>query len=84
MKNYTKAQLVKRLLAGTVKVTFIKHNGDNREMRCTLRDAYIPEDQKPKVKSDNSNDDYLPVYDLDKQDWRSFNPSSVLEVVSAV
>ena len=78
--KYTKSELVNKLLAGTVRVKFVKHNGDNREMYCTLKNTLIPESKRPTSESSNSNDDYLPVYDLEKDDWRSFNVSSVSKV----
>jgi hypothetical protein len=64
----------------TVNVTFFKVNGDKREMRCTLNETQIPEDKQPKgTGSKNSPKDSIAVFDLDKQEWRSFRYDSLKE-----
>jgi hypothetical protein len=60
-----------------VKVKFIKADGTNRIMRCTLNFDKIPRSDKPKkvdlpkiLKLLNTNK-VLHVFDLDKKGWRS-------------
>ena len=52
-------------------VTFTKKDGSERVMRCTRSPIQIPEDQHPKNGTGDS-DTTLRVFDLDKNEWRSF------------
>ena len=61
-----------------VTVTFIKKNGETREMECTTDSSEIPEDQQPKGTTTHS-DDVQPVWDCQKNAWRSFRWDSVVE-----
>jgi len=77
---------VKDLLQkGNVTVTFTKADGTDREMRCTLDLARVPQDKLPKgdvpvehllkesKKPRKEPDPHsLRVFDLDKKEWRSF------------
>lgn len=74
--KYTRNQLVNELEFKIKNVKFIKHNGDERIMRCTLQKDYLPESNN----GITQHDDLIVVWDLDKKDWRSFNVSSVLDV----
>jgi hypothetical protein len=61
-----------------VTVTFIKKDGTERTMKCTRNLKLIPEDKHPKgVKKETG--DVLPVFDLDKNDWRSFDLNDVVD-----
>jgi WYL_2, Sm-like SH3 beta-barrel fold len=62
-------------------VNFIKVDGTEREMQCTLRRDALPsvvvkEDTKPK----KENKQNIAVWDLEKDQWRSFNVKSVRKV----
>jgi len=62
-----------------VRIKFTKKDGTERDMLCTLAESKIPEDKKPK--SDTSiTDEVLRVFDLEKQDWRSFRWDSIISV----
>jgi len=62
-----------------VRIKFTKKDGTERDMLCTLAESKIPEDKKPK--SDTTiTDDVLRVFDLEKQDWRSFRWDSIISV----
>jgi hypothetical protein len=66
-----------------ITVTFVKADGTNREMRCTLDHTLIPEtpakpvtidgivseSKKPRKEPDPHS---IRVFDLDKSEWRSF------------
>ena len=66
------------LYKGVCGVNFIKKNGEKRYMLCTTNYEYgIPEDQYPKGVQTKKNDDVIKVFDLDKNDWRSFRKDSV-------
>ena len=78
---------IKSLLQkSTIKVTFVKADGTDREMLCTLNWDFIPsaaiitlatvsvdgivkKSKKPRKEPDPHS---LRVFDLDKQEWRSF------------
>jgi hypothetical protein len=76
---------IKSLLQkSTIKVTFVKADGTDREMLCTLNWDFIPsaaitpvlpvdgivkESKKPRKEPDPHS---LRVFDLEKQEWRSF------------
>lgn len=68
------------LKEATINVKFTKLDGDIREMRCTLNEDDIPKDKQPKGTSTKSSPkDSIAVFDLDKQEWRSFRYDSIKE-----
>ncbi|NBP01122.1 MAG: DUF2693 domain-containing protein [Proteobacteria bacterium] len=67
-----------------VKIEFTKKDGTQRSMLCTLNEAVIPTEKLPKSKeetSDSISSETCRVFDVEKQDWRSFRWDSVTEVV---
>lgn len=76
-------ELKTTLLGGVCDVRFTKVDGTIREMRCTLKSDLVPatesSDKERKV-----NESVLPVWDLDKEGWRSFRVDSVLDVQSVM
>jgi hypothetical protein len=78
--------LVKLLREGEVTVEFTKVNGEFRSMKCTLNQNLIPEDKRPKEddvgKSEKKiSDQALRVFDTNKQEWRSFRWSNLIEII---
>jgi hypothetical protein len=75
----------KKWFKGLLKITeveliFFKVNGDVRNMRCTLSEDKIPEDKRPKGSTTKqSPKGTIAVFDLDKNDWRSFRYDSIKE-----
>lgn len=63
-----------------VRITFTKVDGSSREMRCTLSEHLIPADKAPKGTGREAAADTARVFDLDKQEWRSFKWAAVTEV----
>lgn len=67
---------LKGVLATTeAKITFTKVDGTERVMKCTLESDKLPvvelkENAKPRKQSDSTK--ALRVFDLEKQEWRSF------------
>ena len=66
-----------------VTVTFTKKDGTERVMRCTLQPELLPkvelkENSKPRKESTTS----MRVFDLDKNEWRSFKLANVTEIAS--
>ena len=82
-KQWTKFRtwLVSMLKMGPVTVTFLKKDGSERVMNCTLEADKLPpieikEDAKPK----KENLDVVSVYDIDAKGWRSFILRNVTNV----
>lgn len=74
-------EVYKELLENNiVLVKFIKVNGDERLMKCTLREDKLPIKSKS-TSSRVPNDDVISVYDLEKEDWRSFRVDSVISTI---
>ena len=70
------------LQAQSVTVTFVKADGTVRDMTCTLNWDLIPEDKQPRdvpverlletKKRKDPDPHTLRVFDMEKQQWRSF------------
>lgn len=75
MNKIDRNTLIEILKVNTPTVTFIKKNGSERVMRCTLREDLIPA-----VFVDDANKEVVSVYDLDVKDWRSFRMDSIKTV----
>lgn len=60
-----------------VQVTFTKKDGSIREMLCTLKQDSIPEDKIPKGVERATPSESLAVFDVEKQEWRSFRFDSI-------
>ena len=61
-------------------VNFEKKDGSERKMLCTLSGGLIPVDKQPKTSSEASTSTIgsaLPVFDVNKGEWRSFRWDSV-------
>ena len=69
------------LRIGPATVTFTKKDGTERVMNCTLQPELLPvvelkEDVKPRKESTTS----MRVFDLEKNEWRSFTIKKVTQV----
>ncbi len=74
-----KSDIVSTLQTNVCDVKFIKVNGEERLMRCTLKKDMLPEyiDMNDDKKA---NESVVPVWDLDKKGWRSFRVDSVIDI----
>lgn len=72
--------LSSHLAYGEVFVTFEKKDGTLREMRCTLKDGVVPTYEKKTETDRKKNNEVMAVFDLDKNEWRSFRFDSIKEV----
>lgn len=64
---------------GELDVKFVKKDGTDRSMRCTLKEDLLPKkvsDVLPEPKTPNP--DVLKVWDLEKNAWRSFRFDSII------
>ncbi len=74
--NFIKEKLRENILS----VKFVKKDGTERKMRCTLRGDMMPnlqettETAQKRARSDES----LAVWDLEKNAWRSFRYDSII------
>jgi hypothetical protein len=65
-------------------VIFVKADGTDRVMYCTLQKEFLPEtiDVEEYISDRNPvSDEVLAVWDLDKKDWRSFRIDRVQSIV---
>lgn len=62
-----------------VEIQFEKKDGSVRAMKCTLKQDVIPADKTPKVTEEAKpvQTSALRVFDVEKQEWRSFRWDSV-------
>ena len=75
------AENIKSMLrGGPCMVQFTKVDGTTRHMKCTLSEALVPPSDPNKVKVKKHNPDVLAVWDLEKEDWRSFRYDTLLEI----
>lgn len=91
---FTKEQLVETLATEQkYRVVFEKKDGTIRTMYCTRNSTFIPLPPEPPVESltegvffpepkppRKENPNVLPVYDLQKESWRSFTVASVKSI----
>jgi hypothetical protein len=83
--NPANPETLRNLLANNIcTISFVKLNGDKREMPCTLRKDVVPPapvtesaDKAERKRSDNT----MSVWCIDANGWRSFRYDSVTRVV---
>ena len=74
----TKDEMKQALAKGVCTVVFQKLNGEERTMHCTSNTEFMPEEKKPRAAVDG-RDHVIAVFDVTKQEWRSFRVDSVKE-----
>jgi hypothetical protein len=65
------------LIRDVVVVNLTKKDGSTKVMTCTLKYDMIPEEKTPKNTEKSLSNNNLTVFDLKKQEWRSFSVDSV-------
>ncbi len=65
---------------GIANVTFVKKDGTERKLLCTLMPSELPAqtDLEEAVQKKTPNPEVLAVWDLENKGWRSFRYDSVL------
>jgi hypothetical protein len=61
-------------------ITFIKKDGTERVMRCTLDPAKLPKvpvTENTETKTRKVNDEIISAFDIEAQGWRSFTKTAV-------
>ena len=70
--------LIEALTKHECTVTFTKVNGETRVMPCTLKEDFIPKQERKGIKK--PNDAVVSVWCLDKREWRSFRVDNVVDL----
>ena len=68
------------LKESVVGITFIKKDGSERLMQCTLSETKIPSEFAPKGSEKAKSDEVLPVFDVENDGWRSFRWDSIKKI----
>lgn len=77
--NMSRDQLKSRLKEVIATITFEKKDGTLRQMKCTLKADCLPTfDENKKNRAENP--DVLPVWDIEKGEWRSFRIDTIKSV----
>jgi len=76
----TKEELLTALKAGQVCLTFEKKDHTIRVMNCTLQEDKVIAYEKKTSRVRKVNDEVVPVFDIDKQEWRSVRLESIQQV----
>lgn len=71
--EFLKSELFKNI----VTVDFIKKDGTQRKLRCTLKEDLLPH-KEDTLKPVHSNPEVQSVWDLDNEGWRSFRYDSII------
>jgi len=78
-----KSDIVSALQSNVCDVKFTKVNGEDRLMRCTLKEDMIPEPVASDTEVNRNrkpNESVQVVWDLEKVGWRSFRVDSVIDI----
>jgi hypothetical protein len=80
----TREDLSNLLSESLVEVKFLKLDGDERTMTCTLVPTYLPEsnrdDKLSQTKIRNLEEKVVGVWDINAQGWRSFRYDRIISV----
>ncbi len=80
-KDINRSTLLEILSKGKCKVVFNKVDNTVRTMVCTLKPDFLPgkyESYPEKIQSSGENPEIIPVWDVEKGDWRSFKISKII------
>ena len=78
-----KDQLKEFLRNGVLDIHFIKKDGTDRVMKCTLKPELLPvqTDLEEHTTNRKENPDVLAVWDVENEGWRSFRVDSVVGIM---
>jgi hypothetical protein len=72
--------MMEHLASTDLTVEFTKKDGEKRRMHCTRNLDKIPSLHQPSNSKTSSTTDAIPVFDLEKSEWRSFNLSNLTRI----
>lgn len=76
-----KNDIIAELQNNICTVTFTKVSGEQRVLKCTLRDEIVPVSTTTAARKRPIADDVVAAYDVDNDGWRSFKVDSVTNFV---
>lgn len=81
--DMTRDEIAARLKKTRATVVFVKADGTDRAMYCTLMKEELPEtiDVEEYISNKRANEEVLAVWDLEKKDWRSFRIDSITSIM---
>ena len=79
-KEVFRKWLISHLKYGPVTVHFTKKDGTERKMDCTLKEENIVQYEKKTERVKTLNEETCPVFDLEKNEWRSFRYDALTKV----
>jgi hypothetical protein len=68
------------LTEAKIAVTFTKRDGSIRRLLCTKMHDLIPTDKLPTGTGKTPTNDAVAAFDVEKQEWRSFNTSNITRI----
>ena len=77
---FTRDNITEVLKANVAEVRFTKSDGTVRNMKCTLKEDLVVHYEKKTDRKKEANTEIVPVFDLEKNEWRSFKVDSVLSI----
>ena len=77
--RYNREEMISKLQENVCSVMFEKKNNEIRQMHCTLNPQVAPKILQTKGSSSPSPQSVIPVWDIEKMQWRSFRVKSVLQ-----
>lgn len=77
---FTRDKIEEALRANVAEVKFTKSDGTERIMKCTLREDLIVPYVKKTDRVKEANTDIIPVFDVEKNEWRSFKVDAVQSI----
>jgi hypothetical protein len=80
LKAITRETVASILKMDIAEVTFTKADGSERVMKCTLKSDVVPVVEKKEGPGRAVNDAVLPVWDIDKDSWRSFRIDAITAI----
>lgn len=85
--KYQRNTLLKDLRENVIEVHFVKVNGEQRVIRCTLQHHLLPQmyqknlsEQREEEDFHNKNPNVIAAWDVNEGDWKSFRIDSVYYV----
>ena len=81
MSSYSHITTLREMLSkGVLSVTFLKKDGTERTMKCTLKPDLLPPqtDLEEAVEKKAPRTESIAVWDLEKEAWRSFRFDSII------
>ena len=79
-KEVFRKWLISHLKFGPVTIYFTKKDGTERKMDCTLKEENIVQYEKKTERVKTLNEETCPVFDLEKNEWRSFRYDAITKV----